>query len=413
MKYMQTHNGVITTENQKAQMILAHGHASLVGAPPQGGAEIEPVQVGEEVSKLLDEISAQLVGMAEAVHLLGLGLLSGGNVFLWSLPGAAKSTMARLLAEGIEGEFFSLNLGPDTGKNDLFGPPSLAAMKKDRWERSWSRVATAHIALFDEWDKASHVVHNQLLGAMEEKMVTTTKGPKNIPLLLGIAAANEVVDPHPRNASWDRLQYRMRVKYPGDYEALLDAAGGRKPIQPQLNPEEVQLIQGWVDHQALHLPREIKEKMGAIYAEMKRKGLEVSPRRFVRWARAIVAEALLEGRTRPEMRDLYTVAYLLWVDPDDREKVQKIVGASSDPEKAVLVQAEATVERVSQELAKLKADTPEVLSKIMDLQTGLNAYRKQLETIKNGANVEKKERLLVEIQNLSSDLIDKASEFSG
>ena len=412
MKYMKTHNGVITTENQNAQMILAHGHASLADAPPQGGVEIEPVQVGEEVSHLLDEISDQLVGMAEAVHLLGLGLLSGGNVFLWSLPGAAKSTMARLLAEGIKGEFFSLNLGPDTGKNDLFGPPSLAAMKKDRWERSWSRVATAHIALFDEWDKASHVVHNQLLTAMEEKMVTTTKGPKNIPLLLGIAAANEVVDPQPRNASWDRLQYRMRVKYPGDYESLLDVAGGRKPIQPQLHPEEVQLVQGWVDHQAQHLPREIKEKMGAIYAEMKRKGMEVSPRRFVRWARAIVAEALLEGRNTPEMMDLYTGAYLLWVDPEDRDEVQKIVGASSDPEKAVLVQAEATVESVSQELAKLKADTPEVLSKIMDLQTGLNAYRKQLESIKNGANVEKKERLLVEIQNLSSDLIDKASEFS-
>ena len=412
MKYMKTHNGVITTDDQSTQMILAHGHASLVGTPPQGGMEIEPVHVGEEVSKLLDEISAQLVGMAEAVHLLGLGLLSGGNVFLWSLPGAAKSTMARLLAEGIEGEFFSLNLGPDTGKNDLFGPPSLAAMKKDRWERSWSRVATAHIALFDEWDKASHVVHNQLLTAMEEKMVATTKGPKNIPLLLGIAAANEVVDPQPRNASWDRLQYRMRVKYPGDYEALLDVAGGRKPIQPQLRPEVIQLIQGWVDHQALHLPWEIKEKMGAIYAEMKRKGMEVSPRRFVRWARAIVAEALLEGRTRPEMRDLYTGAYILWVDPDDREEVQKIVGASSDPEKAVLVQAEATVENVGQELAKLKADTPQVLSKIMDLQTGLNAYRKQLETLKNGANVEKKERLLVAIQNLSSDLIDKASEFS-
>lgn len=412
MKYIKTHNGVITTENQNVQMILAHGHASLVGNPPQGGIEMDPDQVGEEVSHLLDEISGQLVGMAEAVHLLGLGLLSGGNVFLWSLPGAAKSTMARLLAAGIEGEFFSLNLGPDTGKNDLFGPPSLAAMKKDQWERSWSRVATAHIALFDEWDKASHVVHNQLLGAMEEKMVTTTKGPKNIPLLLGIAAANEVVDPNPRNASWDRLQYRMPVKYPGDYEGLLDVTGGRKPIQPQVSPEDVQLIQGWVDHQALHLPREIKEKMGAIYAEMKRKGMEVSPRRFVRWARAIVAEALLEGRTMPEMRDLYTGAYILWVDPDDREEVQKIVGASSDPEKAVLVQAEATVESVGQELAKLKADTPEVLSKIMDLQTGLNAYRKQLEAIRNGANVEKKERLLVEIQDLSSDLIDKASEFS-
>jgi len=125
-----------------------------------------------------------------------------------------------------------------------------------------------------------------------------------------------------------------------------------------------------------------------------------------RWKRSATS------RTRPEMRDLYTGAYILWVDPADRDAVQKIVGASSDPEKAVLVQAEATVESVSQELAKLKADTPQVLSRVMDLQTGLNAHRKQLEGIKNGSNASQKETLLKEIQELNSDLIDKASEFS-
>lgn len=92
------------------------------------------------------------------------------------------------------------------------------------------------------------------------------------------------------------------------------------------------------------------------------------------------------------------------------ETVQKIVGASSDPEKAILVQAEATIEGVDQELVKLTKDTPNVLSKVMDLQTGLNAHRKQLEGIRNGGV--QKEQLLKKIQDLNSDLIDKASEFS-
>jgi MoxR-like ATPase len=412
MKYIQVDQGAIVTETRKARLHLANGHAFLVDAPPAGAAALDPGQVGGAVADLRDEISAQLVGMAEAVHLLGLGLLSGGNVFLWSLPGAAKSTMARLLAAGIKGDFFSLNLGPDTGKNDLFGPPSLSAMKQDKWERAWSRVATAHIALFDEWDKASRVVHNQLLTAMEEKAITTTQGNKNIPLLLGIAAANDVVDPTPRNASWDRLLFRMQVKYPGNYQDLLGVTGGRKPVRPQLSPEDIQLIQGWVDYQAMRLPREIQEKMGEIYAEMRRKGMSVSPRRFVRWARAIAAEAVINGRNTPEMRDLYTGAYILWINPEDMEQVHKIVGASSDPEKAVLVQAEATLESVTQELGNLKRETPQVLSIVMDLQTGLNAHRKQLEGIRNGGNLEKKDQLLGQIQKLNSDLIDKATEFS-
>jgi MoxR-like ATPase len=412
MKYIKTDEGAIVIETQKALLNLANSRAFLVGNPPSTASELDPQQVGSEVGDLMTEISGQLVGMSETAHLLGLGLLSGGNVFLWSLPGAGKSTIARLMAAGIDGKFFSLNLGPDTGKNDLFGPPSIAAMKQDKWERAWSRVATAEIALFDEWDKASRVVHNQLLTAMEEKTITTTNGSQNIPLLLGIAAANDVPDPNIKNAIWDRLLFRMQVKYPGNYLSLLDVKGGRKPVQPRLVPEDIQLIQGWVDYQAMKLPMEIKEKMGEIYAEMKRKGMKASPRRFVRWARAIVAEALINGRTAPEMRDLYTGAYILWVNLEDMEGVHKLVGASSDPEKAILVQTEAMIENVNQELSRLKSETPDVLSVVMNLQTGLNKYRKQLDGIRNGGNEKKKDRLLKQIQELNSNLLDKASEFS-
>ncbi len=410
MKYIKTDNGVISTEEKNHEMRLAQGHAYLQKSAPPGGVEIHPQDIGKEVAALCDEITSQFVGMEEAVHMMAMGLVSGGNVFLWSLPGAAKSSIARMFAAGINGTFFSLNLGPDTSKNDLFGPPSISAMRNDKWDRALSRVAGDDIALFDEWDKASSVVQNQLLTAMEEKMVTTDDGNKEIPLLLGIAAANDVGDATLGNPVWDRLLFRMNVKYPRDYKSLLSVTGGRKPIKPRLSPEDIKLIQGWVDYQAMYLPQEICESMSVIYAEMKRKGFEVSPRRFIRWARAVMAKAILDGRTDPEMEDLYTGANILWVKPEDKEKVQKIVGASSDPEKATLIQAEATIEGVDQELVKLNKDTPNVLSKVMDLQTGLNTHRKRLEGIRNGGV--HKEQLLKKIQELNSDLIDKASEFS-
>ena len=412
MKYIKTGQGVIVSESQKANLNLANSRAFLVDNPPSGAVELDPLQVGSEVGDLINEISGQLVGMEETTHLLGLGLISGGNVFLWSLPGAGKSTIARLLAAGIDGEFFSINLSPSTSLNDLIGPPSISALKKDKWDRALCGVPTTDIAVIDEWDKGSKVVHNLLLQAMEERTVKTSDGNKHIPLLLGIAAANDIPDPSIKNAIWDRLLFRMQVKYPGDYLSLLDVTGGRKPVQPRLSPEDIQLVQGWVDYQALNLPRGIKEKMGEIYAEMKRKGMKVSPRRFVRWARAIVAEAMINGRTTPEMRDLYTGAYILWVNLEDMEGVHKLVGASSDPEKAILVQAEAVIENVKQELPKLKTETPDVLSVVMNLQTGLNKYRKQLNGIRNGGNGTKKDQLLKQIQELNSDLLDKASEFS-
>jgi len=412
MKYIKTDQGVIVSDPQNANLNLAHNRAFLVDSPPSGAVELDPLQVGSEVGDLIKEISGQLVGMEETTHLLGLGLISGGNVFLWSLPGAGKSTIARLLASGIDGKFYSINLAPSTSLNDLIGPPSISALKKDKWDRALCGIPDSEIAVIDEWDKGSKVVHNLLLQAMEERTVKTSEGNKSIPLLLGIAAANDIPDPSIKNAIWDRLLFRMQVKYPGDYLSLLDATGGRKPVQPRLSPSDIQLVQGWVDYQALRLPREIKEKMGEIYAEMKRKGMEVSPRRFTRWAQAIVAEALINGRTTPEMRDLYTGAYILWVNLEDMEGVHKMVGASSDPEKATLVQAEAMIENVKQELPKLKTETPDVLSIVMNLQTGLNKYRKQLNGIRNGGNGAKKDQLIKEIQELNSDLLDKASEFS-
>jgi MoxR-like ATPase len=412
MKYIKTDQGAIVTETKKALLNLAHARAFLVDNPPSGATELDPVQVGSKVADLSKEISSQLVGMAEATRLLGLGLLSGGNVFLWSLPGAGKSTIARLLAAGIDGKFFSINLGPGTGDNDLFGPPSISALKQDKWDIALARVAGSEIVLFDEWDKSSSVVHDKLLTVMEEKTIATTDGNKKLPLLLGIAAANDIPNPNIQNAVWDRLLFRMEVKYPGDYLALLDVKGGRKPVLPRLSPEDIQLIQGWVDYQALDLPREIREKMGEIYAEMKRKGMEVSPRRFSRWAKAIVAESLINGRTTPEMSDLYTGAYVLWVDLKDMDEVHKIVGATSDPEKSILVQAEAAIENVNQELSKLSGDTPEVHRIILDFQKGLNKCRVGLEGIRNGGNVDKKDQLIKQIQELNSTLLDKATEIT-
>lgn len=412
MKYIKTGQGVIVSEPQKAILNLAQNRAFLVNSPPAGAVELDPLQVGSEVGDLIKEISGQLVGMDETTHLLGLALLSGGNIFLWSLPGAGKSTIARLLAAGIDGEYFPIILSPSTSLDELLGPLSISALKQDKLDRALCGLPKSDICLLDEWDKASKTVHNLLLQAMEERTVRTSDGNKHIPLLLGIAAANDIPDPNIGNAIWDRLLFRMQVKYPGDYLSLLDATGGRKPVQPRLSPGDIQLVQGWVDYQAMNLPREIKEKMGEIYAEMKRKGMEVSPRRFKRWAHAIVAEAVINGRTTPEMQDLYTGAYILWVDLKDMEGVHKLVGASSDPEKAILVQAEAVIENVKQELPKLKTETPDVLSVVMNLQTGLNTYRKQLEGIRNGGNGTKKDQLLKDIQELNSDLLDKASELS-
>ena len=140
MKYIKTDNGVIVTEEKNhSDETCSRPCLSCNPLPLPVGTEIEPVDIGNRSCRSAGrDLSISSLVWSRQFTCLAMGLVSGGNVFLWSLPGAAKSTMARMLAAGISGDFFSLNLGPDTGKSDLFGPPSLSAMKKDQWDRAWS-----------------------------------------------------------------------------------------------------------------------------------------------------------------------------------------------------------------------------------------------------------------------------------
>jgi len=78
------------------------------------------------------EIKSQLISMDEEIDLVLVGLLTGENVFFLSLPGAAKTTLARMVAKGIDGRFFRINLNPDVSRNDLFGPLDPNALRDGR-----------------------------------------------------------------------------------------------------------------------------------------------------------------------------------------------------------------------------------------------------------------------------------------
>jgi len=132
------------------ERMLAHERVALLSAPPAGAMPIDVDLFLEQVRQLGQEIKSQLVAMDEEVDLLLTALLSGDTVFLLSLPGAAKSTLARLLAKGVGGKFFRRNLTPDTSQNDLFGPLDPAKVQQGVWGRKLSGVATAAIANIDE-----------------------------------------------------------------------------------------------------------------------------------------------------------------------------------------------------------------------------------------------------------------------
>lgn len=390
------------------ERLLAHERVALLPAPPPGATPIDVDALLGQVRQLGMELKAQLVGMDEEVDLVLTALLSGDTVFFLSLPGAAKTTLARLLAKGVGGKFFRRNLTPDTSQNDLFGPLDPAKVQHGVWGRKLSGVATAAIVNIDEVFKGSGPVQQMLLDAFEEHILAEPDAIHRLPLLLGFTASNELVNDHNANAFWDRLIIRKQVEYPrgeGAWESLLTSAHGTVPIQTRLDPEKVMLVQGLVEYKAGDIPADVRKRMVKIKMQLESRGVLVSPRRFLAWARVASARALLLGETQVTSRAIGVGEHVLWISRDDIPAVREVVRSLSDPQRGILRALEADLESI---LANVQTTTQ--LSDLVHWQKALSKHESALKKVTDPEHREAQKAMQERIREAASLLVNRSAE---
>ena len=354
----------------------------------------QPEDVLSIVRKFTDletELNNSLIGMDEAVHVALLGLLSGDNVFLLSKPGAAKSTLAGLIGDAFGGgnKFFKKNFTPDMSMSDLYGPLSVEKINQGIYEREWAGLATCSYALLDEFYKGSSTIQNNCLEIIEEHTISLAHRRINVPLLGVISASNELVNATPSSATWDRFGYRLELDYSEDETEIFEmfkAKGGHVNIASRLDPEEILLIQGFIDYMSKQMPDDIYRTMSSVTKKLLENGIRPSPRRREVWARAVIAEYLMTWPfDRPlDMSDidqynesLSVGSNILWVEPEQRHAVSEIVTLSSKSEKAVIRKFKADMESIRNASAKY------------DLSKAAKAYgmiEKAMEELKNSVS---------------------------
>ncbi len=414
MKILSTHDGKVLVPMAEAngrvpEALLARERIGLFDIRPKGSEEMHLDDFLARVRALGEEIRAQLVAMEEEINLVLAALLSGENVFFLSLPGAAKTTLARLVAKGIDGRFFRINLNPDVSRNDLFGPLDPNALREGRWARRLSGLARASVANLDEMFKASGAVLNMLLETYEEHTLTEPDAVHRLPLLLGIAASNELVNAVPQNAVWDRILIRKEVHYPArpeQWERLLDSGGGRRPVVTRLDPEEILLAQALIEHRAMSLPQEIKARMVRIRMQMARSGLTVSPRRFTGWARAAVAYSMLKDEREMSPKALLIGRHILWISLEERDEVGNIVAQISDPERRILLTAAADLEEIQSRI-----ESEDNLQALVGWRTKLTKHVRIIEgKVRDPDLLAERQELLQRMQEAQARLIERAGE---
>lgn len=262
------------------------------------------------------EMGRILVGQRYMVDRLLIGLLCNGHVLVEGVPGLAKTTAVKALANAMDLDFSRIQFTPDLLPADLVGTQIYQPQTSDFTTRLGP--VFANVLLADEINRSPAKVQSALLEAMQERQVTI--GDKTYPLpqpFLVLATQNPVEQegtyPLPE-AQVDRFTLKLSVSYPTleeELEIIRRSSQGIPKLRPVADAEKVLAAQALVREirvtdvlmhyivdlvRATRAPETVDRKLAGTIA------YGASPRASIALAGAARAHAFLDGRgyTLPE-----------------------------------------------------------------------------------------------------------------
>ena len=170
----------------------------------------------ELFQQLQQRINAAMVGQAEVVEHLLIGLLADGHVLLEGAPGLAKTRLARLLAEAFDVRFNRIQFTPDLLPSDLTGS-AIYDQREQRFEFQQGPLFS-HFILADEINRAPAKVQSALLEAMEERQISSGNSSYQLEQPFFVMATQNPIE---HDGTWelpqaqlDRFLLHITVDYP-------------------------------------------------------------------------------------------------------------------------------------------------------------------------------------------------------
>ena len=285
------------------------------------------MSVRPSFADLRSRLESGMVGQTQTVLSLLIGILADGHILLEGAPGLAKTRIARLLAQGIEGEFKRIQFTPDLLPSDLTGS-SIYDAREQRFDFQPGPIF-GNFILADEINRAPAKVQSALLEAMEERQVTSgTKTFKLESPFFVIATQN----PIEHEGTWelpqaqlDRFLLHVTVDYPNLATernildlVLQEAVDALKPGVASTSISKVDLAEARRLVLDVHLSDPIRDYivrlMSGTRADPKSlNGVDehlshpVSPRGSVSLARTAQARAWLMERDHVLPEDVYAL----------------------------------------------------------------------------------------------------------
>lgn len=201
-----------------------------------------------KLKALQEAISARIIGQEDLIRSMIITLLCDGHMLIEGMPGLAKTTAAKTLADALEGGFMRVQFTPDLLPSDLIGT-EIYLHEKSEFDFRKGPLFN-NIILADEINRSPAKVQSALLEAMEEKQISVGHSTYKLPDLYMVLATQNPVEQEGTyslpEAQLDRFLMHVNVDYPDHDQELeilkldeaLEKQEDKKPV-PVVKQEEI------------------------------------------------------------------------------------------------------------------------------------------------------------------------------
>ena len=296
----------------------------------------EEGKLQEKLKLFYSKLSEPFVQREEEAEVVMLALLSGEHAIFIGEPGTAKSALVRRAASLLKAKYFYYVLNKYTEPDELFGPIDINELRsKGVYKRRIEgKLPWAEIAFLDEIFNANTAILNALLSILQERIFVNGDEVVRTPLISLFSASNTIPEEVELKALYDRLVFRHHVRPVSESKLReLFKAGveielkGIVSEEPVLTLEELRKLQDKVKVMLSKVQGDnvFLQKYARLIVIFRENGIPITDRRAIKGLKAVVANAIFEGRDYVEPEDLLALKYVVPETFEDFGKAAAII----------------------------------------------------------------------------------------
>jgi MoxR-like ATPase len=216
---------------------------------PSETAAARAAWFADRFGKLQANVEGFIRGKSSVVRMALVCMMAEGHLLIDDVPGTGKTSLAKAIANSIDGSMNRIQFTPDLLPSDVTGT-QIYNSNSTEFEFRPGPVF-AQVVVGDEINRASPKTQSALLEVMEERQVTVDGTPYLVPRPFIVIATQNPVEfdgtYHLPEAQIDRFMMRMGIGYPdheSEVEVLRNRSAGRSvaEVRPVMDIKTAQTM---------------------------------------------------------------------------------------------------------------------------------------------------------------------------